>query len=157
MQRYVVLCVCLLVGAVFSGLGAASSNRNGGSVFYLDLKVHQCAIAASASSKTISVVPCSNARHTIEVYAIRHGGWGHGAPPSLTVLLSKVRTLCLTAFKQITHRTSATPFGFVFFVPDPGSEQTRYGDKMICSLGYYPKLAPFGRGWHVRPTIGTAA
>lgn len=158
MQRYVVLCLCLLVGAaMLAGLGAASSSRSRGSVFYLNLKVHQCGIAASASSKTISVVPCSNARHTIEVYAIRHGGWGHGAPPSLTALLSTVRNLCVTAFTQITHRTSAKPFGYVFFVPDPGSEQTRYGDKLICTLGYYPKLAPLGGGWHVLPTIGIVA
>ena len=158
MQRYLVLCLCLLVGApMLASLGEASSSRSRGSVFYLNLKVHQCGIASSASSKTVSVVPCSNARHTLEVYAIRHGGWGPGAPPSLTVQSRIVRKLCLTAFRQITHRTSAKPFGYVFFVPDAGSEQTRYGDKLICSVGYYPKLAPLGGGWHVLPTSGIVA
>jgi hypothetical protein len=158
MQRYVVLSLCVYVGAaMLPGLGAASSSRSRDSVFYLDLKEHQCGIAASYLSKTIFVVPCSNARHTIEIYAIRHGGWGHGAPPSLTVQVSTVRTLCLRAFKQITQRSSATPFGFNFFFPDPGSEQTRYGDKIICTLGYSPKLAPLGQGWHVLPRIGTVA
>lgn len=150
-----VLCLCALVGAGLLA-GAAASSRSRSSIFYLDLKVHQCAIAASASSKTVTVVPCSDARHTIEVYAIRSGGWGHATPSSVTVLVSTVRTLCLTAFKQITHRTSAKPFGFVFFVPDPGSEQARYGDKVICTLGYYPKLAPLGAGWHVQPSGNVA-
>ena len=157
MQRYVVLCLCLAIcAATHPGPGAASSRLGRGSIFYLNLKVHRCAIATSVASKTISVVPCSDARHDIEVYAIRHAGWGHGARPSDSVLVSTVRSLCLKAFTQITHRTRATPFGYVFFVPDPGSEQSRYGDKMICAIGYYPKLAPLGRGWHVHPS-GTVA
>ena len=158
MRRYAVLCLCLLVGAaMLASLSAASPSRSRGSVFYLNLKAHQCAIAASASSKTMAVVPCSNASHTIEVYAIRHGGWGHRAPPSLMVQLKTVRNLCITAFTQITHRTSAKPFGHVFFVPDPGREQIRYGDKMICALAHYPKFAPLGGGWHVLPTKGIIA
>ena len=158
MQRYASLCLCLLVGAaLLAGPGEASSSRSRGSVFYLDLKAHQCGIATSVAAKTISVVPCSNARHTIEVYAIRHGGWGHRAPPSLSAMSETGRSVCLKAFTQITHRISAQPFGYVFFVADPGAEQRRYGDKLICGLAYYPQLAPLGRGWHVVPKGGVVA
>jgi hypothetical protein len=144
----VVLCTALLF-ALATGAGAedlSASSR----VFYLALKRGECGMK-TGSPKTVAVVPCSNARHTFEVYSVRHGGWGHGTEPSISVLTSEMRQICLTAYTQITGRSLATPYGYQWFAPDPGKEEAQYGDKLICSLVHWPQTGvPLGSGWHVR-------
>jgi hypothetical protein len=54
-------------------VGGASSTTSG-QVFYLAARVHQCLITTHPPAKTEVVVPCSNAAHNFEVYAVGHGG-----------------------------------------------------------------------------------
>ena len=73
-MRQIVL-VFVLLGALSSTAAAA------GPTFYLALAPRECAIGAVAH-KHLPVVPCSDARHNLEVYAVGHGGWGHAKMPA---------------------------------------------------------------------------
>jgi len=131
----------LAVALVASAAGAAR-------VFYLSVRVHQCLIGApSQNSKTFSVVPCSNAQHNLEVYAIGHGMWGRRNPPANAYSIA--RATCLSAYYRITAHPLARTAGWYGFWADPGSESRKYGDKIVCSYRTWPGFAPLGSGWHV--------
>lgn len=128
---------------------ADASGRSGSRVFYLAVHPRQCLVSVKTSPKWVRAVPCSDPSHNMEVYALVHGGWGHGTPPAATKGYAIARSLCLSAFQRLTSHALATPFGWNAFWPDPGAESARYGDKIICSLRRWPRLEPLGRGWHV--------
>ena len=131
-------------------LSAAVWGGTGQRVFYLTTHPRQCLIATSTSGKSPLAVPCSNPQHTMEVYAVGHGGWGHHHPPtSKTVLGGVARAICLSAFQRLTGHSLPTNSGWNAFWPDPGSETARYGDKIICSYRAWPRLVALGSGWHV--------
>jgi hypothetical protein len=149
LKQWVIVCGCLFLLAT-TAAASADTKTASSRVFYLALKRGECGIKTS-SPKTVTVVSCSNPRHTFEVYAIRHGGWGHGAEPSSAALANKTRQLCLTAYAQVTGRPlPARPYGYQWFAPDPGKEEAEYGDKVICSFSHWPQSnLPLGSGWHV--------
>src|SRR5262249_16031742 len=97
--------------------------------------------------KTVQVVPCSNPAHTLEVFAVGHGGW-HGNPTSKAYSIA--RTVCLSAYSRITGHALARTSGWEAFWPDPGAETTKYGDKIIRMLRTWPTYHAMGAGWHVR-------
>jgi hypothetical protein len=138
-----IFCVSVAAG----GAANASPIARGHSVFYLALAPGQCAIR-TLGSKTLLVVPCSDARHNFEVYSIEHGGWRHGTV--LAVEGSRAVVLCRTAYRRITGHLLSGTSGMTAFWADPGSEETRYGDKVICSVQHWPNLAPLGSGSHIR-------
>ena len=147
--------VYLIAAAILSVLtGGLASAAVGHNVFYLTVHPRQCLIAPSASGssggKIVEVVPCSNPRHTFEVYAVGHGGWGHGNPPPIKTVLATMRSVCLTAYQRLTGHVLRSPGGWDGFAPDPGAETARYGDKIICSYRTWPALRALGAGWHVR-------
>ena len=86
----------------------------------------------------------------MEVFAVAHGGWGHGTPPSAARGYGHARSICLTAFRRITGHAMSGTEGWQAFWPDPGAETARYGDKIICNLRAWPRWQPLGAGWHVR-------
>jgi len=118
-------------------------------VFYLTAHPRQCIVSVSTSPKWVQVVPCSDPEHNMEVYALVHGGWGRGTPPTASKGLAIARALCLSAFQRLTGHPLPNTLGWNAFWPDPGAETTRYGDKIICSLRHWPQIAPLGPGWHV--------
>jgi hypothetical protein len=135
----------LVLCATFSSTAAAAAT---GPTFYLALTPRECAIGPIVQKK-LTVVPCSDARHNLEVYAIGHGGWGH-APTSHSPALAAARQICLAAFTRITGRPLATTQGWFATWPDPGAEQAKFADKVTCMFRDYPGLRPLGSGWHVR-------
>jgi hypothetical protein len=138
----------VIVGCV--ALSAAASGSSAGPVFYLTTHPRQCLIASGPAGKRPLLVPCSNPRHNFEVYAIGHGGWGHGRPPSSKTVLGIARSVCLSAYQRITGHAVPAGTGWNAYWPDPGAETARYGDKLICSFRAWPRLAALGSGWHVR-------
>ena len=145
----IVLCGVILLLAVTT-VASAGARTASSRVFYLAVTRGECGIKTS-SPKTVQVVPCSNPRHTFEVYAIRHGGWGHGTEPPVSSIATLARRICLAAYTQVTGRSLATPYGYMWWAPDPGHEEAQYGDKTICSLTHWPQTGvALGSGWHVR-------
>ena len=143
-MRRTVLCLVLL-GAFAAPAGAAT----GRPTFYLAVVPGQCVI--SGHGKTVSVVPCSDPRHSLEVYAVGHGGWGHGPMPSAYATQHAIaRSVCLAAFQRREGRPLAATEGWYASWPDPGAEQQRYGDKIVCSYGHYPGQRALGSGRHIR-------
>jgi hypothetical protein len=143
--------VALLVSCgALAAMGAASAGRVDQRVFYLDAHPRQCVIASSdPSAKTFRVVRCSNAAHNLEVFAVRHGGWGRKLP-SLRSAGLKARSLCLGSYRLLTGHAAPRTAGWAFFLPDPGAETAKYGDRIVCGYRAWPGVAPLGRGWHVR-------
>lgn len=138
-----------VAGAVALLAAGAASATASGQIFYLSVRLHQCLIGTrNPGAKTVAVVPCSNAAHNLEVYAVGHGGWGHNEPPSNAGAL--VRVVCLSAYQRLTGRPLARTEGWHGSWPDPGAETTRYGDKVVCSYRTWPTFRPLGSGWHVR-------
>ena len=136
--------VLVLLGALSSTAAAAVPT------FYLALAPRECAIAPVAH-KHLPVVPCSDPRHNLEVYAVGHGGWGHAKMPgTYAAQLAIARQVCLSAFQRVTGRALAASEGWEAYWPDPGAEQAKYGDKIVCGYRHISHLAPFGPGWHVR-------
>jgi|SRR5450631_52698 hypothetical protein len=138
------MAAAIVLAAIALASGSTSSVRT----FYLNVKVGQCALPFS--SKTITVVPCSNPRHVMEFYAVGHAGWGHQAMPPPALAYAKARVICLADIRHITHHALPKNRAWWAFWPDAGREQARYGDKLICGFRTWPKLSPLGRGWHVR-------
>ncbi len=136
------ICVLALIAAVSAP--AVSAGR----VSYLSLRAGDCAIRAASTPKSVAVVPCSNPRHDLEVYAVEHGGWRHRALPSSSLVSARAQYLCLNAFVDVTGHELPSGYGWRGFWPDAGAEQKRYGDEVICSLGRYPALAALGAGRH---------
>jgi hypothetical protein len=150
MTRNALIVFFVFIGAVTVVAAAAGSPVNAGvRAFYLAAKPGQCLIANSnsgnAGHKAVLVVSCSSPSHTFEVYAVRHGTWAKGTSPARGL----VESLCLAAYRQTTGRSLAAPGGWYAFTPDPGAEQNRYGDKVICSYTHYPGLTPLGPGRHL--------
>jgi hypothetical protein len=143
--------VSVATAAVLAVLGAgAASARQAARVFYLAVHPRQCVIAsADPSAKSFRVVPCSDPAHNLEVFAVKHGGWGK-KPVSLLRAGTVARTVCLESYRKLTGHAAPSTAGWAFFVPDPGSETKRYGDRVVCGFRAWPNLAPLGRGWHVR-------
>ncbi|HEV2591698.1 MAG TPA: hypothetical protein VGU02_07370 [Gaiellaceae bacterium] len=145
--------IALVVGLITAAAAHASATPDK-HAFYLTVKPGQCLIAGSksgtGSNKIVVVVPCSDPRHQFEVYAIRHGGWKHGQMPTIATVRLIMRSVCIAAYRQITGHQMPRGGGWDAFAPDPGTEQTRYGDKIICSYVNYPSDAPLGAGRHVR-------
>ena len=134
--------------------GSPATAAVGHNVFYLSVAPRQCLIGSNASGnaggKIVEVVPCSDPAHTLEVYAVGHGGWGHGTPPPIKTVLATMRSVCLSAFQRLTGHVLKSPGGWNGFAADPGAETARYGDKIICSYRTWPALRALGKGWHVR-------
>lgn len=134
---------------VLTCAAVATAGRFGTRTFYLAVHPRQCLVTAKSSPKWVQVVPCSNPKHDMEVYAIAHGGWGHATPPTAARGLALARSLCLAAYQRLTGHALGATEGWNAFWPDPGTETARYGDKIVCSLRRWPSLGPLGRGWHV--------
>ncbi len=145
----------LTVGAVLSAAVAlvavnVAAARQQEREFYLTVRAHQCLVAQpTEKAKLLAVVPCLSPSHRLEVYAIGHGGWGT-KPPAQAGALAIAKTVCLGAFRRLTGHPLSASYGWAAFWPDPGSESTRYRDKIICSLRTWPSFSPLGPGWHVR-------
>ena len=125
----------------------ANANVAPKKVFYLELKVGQCALRPHG--KILLVVPCSNRNHNLETYAVMHGGWG-GAQPARTVMVATVTSLCKSSYQRRYGHPISTGYGFEFFFPDPGAETSKYRDRMSCSLRLWPSYGPMGAGTHLR-------
>ena len=137
MPRFALACAAaaIVTASLAAGYTAAAV---GHPVFYLTVHPKQCLIGGTnngnKNGKTVTIVPCSDPNHNLEVYALGHGGWGHATPPSTTRVLAVMRTICLAAFQRLTGRPLGRTQGWNGFAPDPGSETARYGDKIICSF-----------------------
>jgi hypothetical protein len=136
------------VAIMLGMIALASANAGSVRTFYLNARVGQCAVFRTSTPKVLLIVPCSNARHNLEVYAVTHGGWGHGAVPANAY--SRVRSICLSSYRHVQGHALHLPYGWQGFWPDPGNEQAHYADKVICGLTLYPRLGALGRGRHVR-------
>jgi hypothetical protein len=139
----------VVLHAALAGASVASA-KQADRVFYLTAHARQCLIASSNPIvKTFQVVPCSNAAHNLEVFAVKHGGWGSKRPsPRSAGLIARSR--CLSSYRLLTGHDTPSSAGWAFFLPDEGAETARYGDKIICAFRTWPTLAPLGSGWHVR-------
>jgi hypothetical protein len=142
----------LIVGLAAFALSAAGTAA--APISYLALRAGECALVAKPGAKAATVVPCSDPRHDLEVYAVKHGGWGHGALPSSGMLEARAQYLCLTSFVDITGRQLPGGYGWRAFWPDRGAEQQRYGDEVICSLTRASGLRPLGTGSHLQARTG---
>jgi hypothetical protein len=138
-MRRVVL-VFLVLGTLASIAAAA-----GRPTFYLAVASHQCVIAPVVH-KQLLVVPCSDAKHNEEVYAVGHATM----PPTYAAQLSVARIFCLASFQRVTGRPMGSTEGWEAYWPDPGAERAKYDDKVICAYRHLTRLEPFGPGWHVR-------
>jgi hypothetical protein len=125
----------------------ASSSRAVGRTFYLDLRPGQCA-TYPRHGKYLQVVPCSNGAHNLEAYSIGRGGWGQGRVPGRAMVLGIARSLCVGSFQRRFKHSIGPGYGWYAFWPDPGKEQARYGDRIICSLDRFPGLGAMGPGYH---------
>jgi len=67
-----------------------------------------------------------------------------------------VGSICLKAYRHVQGHALRRPYGWQGFWPDPGHEQARYADKVICGVVLYPRLGPLGRGRHVRWMAGAS-
>ena len=114
-------------------------------VFYLQVKVGQCTLRPH--SKLLLVVPCSNPNHSLETYAVAHGGWGT-TPPSHSAIVATANSQCRSWFQRRFGHPIPTGYGFEYFFPDPGAETTKYGDRVICALRLWPAYGPMGAGFH---------
>ena len=114
-------------------------------VFYLQLRVGQCALRPH--SKILLVVPCSNPNHSLETYAVMHGGWG-SASPSHSALVAAATSQCRGSFQRRFGHPIPNGYGFEYFFPDPGAETSKYGDRVICNLRTWPSYSPMGAGRH---------
>ena len=136
-----------LAGVVVFAFTASLANANvvPKKIFYLQLKVGQC--AKRPHSKILLVVPCSDPSHALETYAVMHGGWG-AAPPSPLALRNRAMSLCRSSFQRRFGHPIRAGYGFEFFFPDPGAETTKYGDRVSCSLRLWPAYGAMGAGNH---------
>ena len=139
--------VCALALAAGTAAGAAHDGRR---VFYLSLTAGECVVRPTAAAKNVSIVPCTDSRHNLEVYAVRHGGWGQGGLPTAGLLSARAQYLCLTSFVDVTGHGIPPGYGWQAFWPDAGDEQRRFGDRVICSLSRGAPLVALGAGRHIR-------
>ena len=121
----------------------ANANVVPKNVFYLQLKVGQCALRPH--SKIVSVVPCSNPNHSLETYAVLRGGWGT-VLPAHSVLVTTAMSQCRSSFQRRYGHPIPAGYGFEYFFPDQGAETRKYGDRVICSLRLWPSYGAMGAG-----------
>ena len=133
--------------ATVAAATASAAVQSASKIFYLDLKVGQCARGV-LTHKTLLRVPCSDPLHNIEIFAALHGGWKRGEQPAHPVVYTRARTLCLASFRHRFGHPIAAPYGWRAFWPDPGKEETKYGDRLICGLVRYPTSVAMGAGTH---------
>jgi hypothetical protein len=134
----------LLAAAAPAGATPSAAHKT----FYLDLKAGQCAEGAPAA-KTLLVVSCSDGRHNFEVFAVLHGGWAHGRIPPHDAAFAIARDRCNSTFqRRYRHPIRAAGYGWYAFWADPGKEEAKYGDRIVCSLTRYPGQPPMGLGIH---------
>jgi len=112
-----------------------------------ELKVGQGALRPH--SKILLVVPCSNPNHSLETYAVLHGGWGSAAP-SHSALIRIATSVCRGSFQRRFGHPIRAGDGFEFFFADPGAETTKYGDRVNCGLRLWPSYGAMGAGTHTR-------
>ena len=93
------------------------SHRSGAvrSVFYLDLKVGQCA-RLPMEHKQLRLVPCFDGLHDLEVFTVAHGGWGRAQPPPHRVVVQLAFHVCTWTFLAAAgtrshHPTAMSPTG----------------------------------------------
>ena len=141
------LAVAVVSGGL-AGLAAPSAARVSARVFYLDAKPGQCLQGPVA--KTLLVVPCSNPRHNLEVFAVVHGGWAGAQVPPHDTAFGIARRVCNLGFAQRFHHYIGRGYGWEAFWPDRGKEAAKYHDRIVCSLVRYPGLPPMGPGTHFR-------
>jgi len=141
--------LALAVALTLPAAVAASHHLAGGKVFYLDLRVNQCA-AWPHHGKIMQVVPCSNGTHNLETYLVGHGGWGLKATPRHAVAFAAARAVCLSAFQRRFGHPIGAGYGWYAFWPDPGAEHAKYADRMICTLVRWPGAPAMGPGLHDR-------
>src|ERR1041385_7794074 len=97
--------VCVVVLALTAACSAAGASvRAGHEYSFLDLKAGQCSrgipTARAVRKKLVLVLPCSNGTHTLETYAVLHGGWGHRNPPGHPLIDRIAYNRCLTSFRK---------------------------------------------------------
>ena len=141
-SSWVGLATALVCGFTGSLANATVSPQK---VFYLELKVGQCALRPH--SKILQVVPCSNPKHFLETYAVMHGGWGR-TPPSRSALVSLATSACRSSFQRRFGHAIPAGYGFEYYFPDPGAETRKYGDRVNCSLRTWPSYVALGAGKH---------
>jgi hypothetical protein len=146
--------VCVALAAVVAlGAGASVAAETGRasvagrSVFYLDMRVGQCALLPM-KHKQLRVVPCFDGLHNLEVFTVAHGGWGLAQPPPHRVVLQLAFHVCTWTFLRRFGHLIKPPYGYVAYWPDPGAETDKYGDRMICALDLGASHGPMGQGTH---------
>src|SRR5579871_5169031 len=117
--RGFVLVVVVCAAATAASVGSAATGHR---AFYLAVHTDQCLVRIPGAPKTVSVVPCSDPAHELEVFAIGHGGWGHGSPPSAARGYALARSICLSAFQRITGHAVPRTEAWQASWPDPGAE-----------------------------------
>jgi hypothetical protein len=144
----IVLAVLVAVAAMAAATAGATPLA-ARKIFYLDLRSGQCARGVF-THKTLLLLPCSDPSHNLEIYAVLHGGWKRGHQPSHDTVYARARTLCTGKFRSRFGHPISTPYGWRAFWPDRGTEEAKYGDRLICGLAHYPKPTALGAGTHFR-------
>jgi hypothetical protein len=147
MRASVVAVVAISACAAVSSASGSTGKR----VLSLEAHPRQCLIGtADVNAQTVLVVPCSDPAHNLEVYAIRHGGWGDARPPAPRVGFAIARTTCRLAFERLTGHAIPPAAGWQWRLANTPTETARYADKIVCSYRAWPRLTALGSGWHVR-------
>lgn len=148
MSRIALAALAVSLAATTAAQAAASAGKR---AFYLTARPGMCLIATSKAGGTghkyLTHVPCTNPKHNFEVFSIQHGGWGKTPVPANAP--TRVLQICRAAYNRVTGHPLRAPGGVSGFWPDPGTEQARYGDKVICSYILYPSYGPLGSGRHI--------
>ena len=118
------------------------------------LRLHMYRPGKLLTAKRYRVLPCSNATHQFEVYAVVHGGWGHAGTPKRAVALARAQQRCNAAFARRFGGPIRVGYGWEAFWPDPGAEARRYADRIVCSLIRFPGHPAMGVGTHFRRAVG---
>jgi len=148
-RRLAMLAVLGATTACLAGTTSAATASH--RVFYLAMKTGDC--TTQATSKSYLVLPCANARHQFEVYAVGHGGWGK-TPPSHSAAFARAQQLCTSSFQRRYGGPIGTGYGWWAFWADPGAEAATYGDRIVCALVRWPGHPPMGAGTHFRQAAG---
>jgi hypothetical protein len=144
-RRLTVLGVLAATAAVLAATTSAATASH--RVFYLAMRAGDC--TTKVASKWYLVMPCANARHRFEVYAVGHGGWGT-APPSHSAAFARVEQLCTSTFQRRYGGPIGTGYGWWAIWADAGAEAEKYGDRVVCALVRWPEHPPMGPGTHFR-------
>jgi hypothetical protein len=99
MRSWIRVAVVLVVATAGTTSAGASTYRSRAArgVFYLDLKVGQCA-RLPMEHKQLRLVPCFDGLHDLEVFTVAHGGWGRAQPPPHRVVVQLAFHVCTWTF-----------------------------------------------------------